>query len=258
MKDLIKFHDGETIELEFNEEKHWYFVDGEYIPSVTTVLNSIAKPALLPWAVKEGADWFKANCLNYESFHDNDKAIDAVVKGIKGAYRKKSEGAMNIGDILHKWCEGAILWKLGKGPIPEMPDNPKVKESIDNFREWVSSNEVEWLSAEEKLYNRKYGFAGTVDAVAEVNGEFAVIDFKTSKRIYNEYQLQVAAYAETVEDIYGRDVDCCWLLRFDKFDGSFEDVRISGDEHADNFTAFHGAKMLYSRLNTLKNRAKSR
>jgi len=183
-------------------------------------------------------------------------SIKDMVKGIKGAYRKKSQDALNIGEAVHAWCEQAIKFKLGEGTMPSLPDNPIVRESIENFRDWTKENDVKWLSSEEKIYNRKYKYAGTVDAVAEVNGDFGVIDFKTSKRLYDEYDLQVSAYGETVEDIYGRDCESSWLLRFDKENGSFEARELQGEDHAENFMAFYGALALYNRLTVLKNRRK--
>ena len=112
MEYQINFHDGAEIVLDFNEDKHVYKIEGEYVPSVTTILNTISKPALLPWAVKMGADWFSDNC---EAFTQATLSVDEVVKGIKGAYRKKSQDAMNIGNIVHQWCEDAIQWKMGVG-----------------------------------------------------------------------------------------------------------------------------------------------
>ena len=250
MEHQIKFHDGTETVLEFLENKHWYRVDGNYVPSVTTILNVISKPALLPWAVKMGADWFKAN------HNDPELELDDLIKGIKGAYRKRSQDALNIGEEVHAWCERAIKFKLGQDMMPPLPTNPVVRESIENFRDWAKENDVQWLSAEEKVYNRKYNYAGTVDAVAEVNGEFGVIDFKTSKRLYDEYDLQVSAYGEAIEDIYGRDCEASWLLRFDKEDGSFESKQLLGEDHAENFMAFYGALSLYNRLTVLKNRRK--
>ena len=40
------------------------------------------------------------------------------------------------------------------------------------------------------MYCDKYKYAGTVDAVAKINGRVCVIDFKTSKKIYKPYHLQ--------------------------------------------------------------------
>ena len=249
----ITLHDGTEKTLNFREDKHWYSVDGDYVPSVTTILNVISKPALMPWAVKMGAEWFRDNRKDYLK---GDIKLEDMIKGIKGAYRKKSQDALNIGEEVHAWCEQAIKFKLGVGTMPSMPDNEVVRESIENFRDWTKENDVKWLSSEEKIYNRKYKYAGTVDAIAEVNGVFGVIDFKTSKRLYDEYDLQVSAYGETIEDIYGRDCESSWLLRFDKEDGSFESKELQSGDHAENFMAFYGALCLYNRLTVLKNRGK--
>jgi len=77
MEYQINFHDGAEIVLDFNEDKHIYKIEGEYVPSVTTILNTISKPALLPWAVKMGADWFSDNC---EAFTQATLSVDEVVK----------------------------------------------------------------------------------------------------------------------------------------------------------------------------------
>jgi len=58
---LIEYHDGSKVILEFNPKKHWYSIDGEYVPACTTILNNIAKPALIPWAANEGAKFYVQN-----------------------------------------------------------------------------------------------------------------------------------------------------------------------------------------------------
>ena len=54
---------------------------------------------------------------------------------------------------------------------------------------------------ETSLYSEKLGIAGTVDCIAEYDGELSVIDFKTSKYhkpqyILDKYFLQCTAYAQ--------------------------------------------------------------
>ena len=93
---LLEYHDGQDVELDFNEKKHYYTVEGEYAPSVTTILDSIAKPALVPWAANEGAKFFISHA------HEDMKAED-MAKGIRGAYRTSSGQALNIGMEVHKW-----------------------------------------------------------------------------------------------------------------------------------------------------------
>jgi len=242
---LLEYHDGQDVELDFNEKKHYYTVEGEYAPSVTTILDSIAKPALIPWAANEGAKFFMSHA------HEDMKAED-MAKGIRGAYRTSSGQALNIGMEVHKWCEEAILWKLGKGEAPLPLERTESKNAINAFREWTKANDVEWLTVEEKVYHRGHKFAGTVDATAIVNDEYCVIDFKTSGAIYSAYHLQCAAYAKAIEDMRGKEVDKAYVLRFDKKTGEFEAG--SSVEIMDNFIAFLGFLEGYSRLRTLENR----
>jgi len=248
----IKYHDGSVVILEFSPKKHWYSIDGEYVPACTTILNNIAKPALIPWAANEGAKFYLANYQQTLGKTPSLKHED-MAKGIRKAHKTTSGSAINIGVAVHKWCEEAILWKLGRGEIPEMPTKwAEAENAINAFREWVKQHDVNWLSPEEKVYNRVHRYAGTVDAVAEVDGEFCVIDWKTSKAIYSPYHLQCAAYAKAVEDIYGREVDCAYVLRFDKTTGDFEAAKSS--EIEENFRGFLGALALYKRLKELENR----
>ena len=242
---LLEYHDGQDVELEFDEKKHYYSVDGEYAPSVTTILDSIAKPALVPWAANEGAKFFISHV------HEGMKVED-MAKGIRGAYRTSSGSALNIGMEVHKWCEEAILWKLGKGEAPLPLERTESKNAINAFREWVKANDVEWLTVEEKVYHRGHKFAGTVDATAIINDEYCVIDFKTSGAIYSAYHLQCAAYAKAIEDMRGKEVEKAYVLRFDKKTGEFEAG--SSVEIQDNFIAFLGFLAGYSRLRTLENR----
>jgi hypothetical protein len=154
--------------------------------------------------------------------------------------------------MVHQWCEEAINWKLGNGDEPTMPTDERAVSAIDGFRDWIAQNNIEWVSSEERIYNRQYNYAGTVDAVAYVNDEFCVIDFKTSTGIWDEYFLQVAAYAEAVAHVHGDAIESAWILRFDKKTGEFEAGK-SEDINAD-FRAFLGAQQLHGRLRQLKNK----
>jgi hypothetical protein len=229
LKYSIEYFDGDSVDIEFSKGRHTYRVGGEYVPSVTTILGVINKPALMPWAAKEGARWFK-----------------------RGAFRATSKEARDIGTAVHKWCEQAINWKLGNGEEPTMLTDERAVSAIDGFRDWIAQNNIEWISSEERVYNRQYNYAGTVDAVAYVNDEFCVIDFKTSSGIWDEYFLQVAAYAEAVAQVHGDAIESAWILRFDKKTGEFESGK-SEDINAD-FRAFLGAQKLHERLRQLKNK----
>ena len=61
---------------------------------------------------------------------------------------------------------------------------------------------------EQALFSKELGVAGTVDCIAEYDGELAVIDFKTSKKPKREewiesYYVQCAAYACMLYEMTG-------------------------------------------------------
>ena len=256
----IEYHDGAVVELGFDDRLHAYRIGEELIPSVTQTMDVISKPGLIPWALKEGVEWLAGNLFfdretkHKHIFHTKGVGIDFLTKGIKGAYRNTSSSAINIGTVTHRWVEQAIRWKLEGGDPPIMPKQEEAQTAIEAFRAWVSENDVEWHSAEQKVYHRKYKYAGTVDAVATINGEYSVIDWKTSKAVYPEYYLQVAAYAKALEDMEGRPVDSAYILRCDKKTGKFQCVK-SEDFELD-FNAFLAAQSLRQRLKSLGKKRK--
>ena len=257
---LIEYAKGPSVELAFDKRLHSYKADDVIVPSATQVLGIISKPALVPWALKMGATWLERNMFYDDTsssegqgvFHTKGMGLDALIKAVKAAYKTKSGDALNIGNLTHEWLEKAIKWKLGEGEAPDNPTNEGVINAVDAFREWVKENDVKWISSEEKLYNRGYKYAGTVDAIAEINGDYCVIDWKTSRAIYPEYYLQVAAYAKAVEDMKGRHVDATYILRCDKTTGMFEAARSAEPELSENFKAFLSAKFLFHRMKELK------
>jgi len=60
----------------------------------------------------------------------------------------------------------------------------------------------------QSLFSKELGIAGSVDCIAEYNGELAVIDFKTSKKpkpetLIEDYYVQCAAYACMLYEMTG-------------------------------------------------------
>ena len=95
------------------------------------------------------------------------------------------------------------------------------------------SNINKIYALESALYSKQLGIAGTVDCIAEYNGELAVIDFKTSKKPkpkdwIEHYFVQCAAYACMFYELTGipvkkfvilmacEDGDCVVYEEYDK------------------------------------------
>ena len=83
-----------------------------------------------------------------------------------------------------------------------MPDALVMFRSIQS--EFANINNVHYQ--EQSLWSERIGLAGRVDLIAEWQGKLSVIDFKTSKRIKKEediqdYFAQCVAYATMYEEL---------------------------------------------------------
>ena len=111
------------------DRARFYTIDGQHWPSVTTILDIIAKPALGPWYAKEERRYFEAAMLEVLSkpgARDPEYVLTAVaeaVSGVKAADRAKQQAA-SIGTAMHAGIEWALRTQLGEdaGPEPRLPD----------------------------------------------------------------------------------------------------------------------------------------
>src|SRR5262245_4330141 len=107
----------------------FYMIDGHSLPSVTTVLDIIAKPALGPWYAKEERRHFETamlEVLTRPGARDPEYVLTAVaeaVTGVKAADRAKQK-ARTIGTAIHAGIEWLLRIRLGEdaGPEPILPD----------------------------------------------------------------------------------------------------------------------------------------
>jgi len=87
---VITYPNGEEVELLFDRRLHSYKVGDEMIPSATKVLGVIAKPALVPWALKVGVEWLQEKMFKDEESSANGTNVyksplswDSIIKGGK-------------------------------------------------------------------------------------------------------------------------------------------------------------------------------
>lgn len=72
---------------------------------------------------------------------------------------------------------------------------------IVSFVDWKKSlTNFEPIAWDITVFSDQYGYAGSIDLVARINGELYVVDFKTSKQVWAEYELQVSAYRQALEN----------------------------------------------------------
>ena len=177
----------------------FYTIAGQQLPSVTTVLDIIAKPGLGPWYAKEERRFFEAAMLEVlakPGARDPEYVLTAVaeaVSGIRAADREKQKAAA-IGTAVHAGIEWQLRTMLGEdaGPEPTLPD-PAVW-AVESWKDWAKSVDLEPLTIERTVYCDDCRYAGTMDLYARVKGVLTVLDWKSGKAIYPEAFLQNIAY----------------------------------------------------------------
>ena len=176
---------------------------GELVPSVTNVLNVLNKPALPRWAAKVVAEQAVAMRDSLTKL-DEAEAIDML----KGAPWRSSTRAADRGTTIHAYLEARMQ---GLDPHGISGEAARFRRAADAFLE-------EWNPHPVHIEMTVFGpdYAGTGDLWAKVDGRLAILDYKTSKAIYPEAALQLAALAGATIDADGNPTvkpDEAWVIR---------------------------------------------
>jgi CRISPR/Cas system-associated exonuclease Cas4 (RecB family) len=233
MTEKTSLYNGK-IELNFDEGKHLYTVNGNTVYGVTSIVGVLDKPALLYWAVNQTI-LFLSGALKPGIILD-EVQIKEVLDQAKMAHRVKKDKSADLGTMIHEWLEKYIKARIAKGVLPELPVNVEMRKAIDSFFQWAKDNKVALISAERKIYSDKYGYAGTLDLEAIVNGKRTIIDFKTSNAIYDEYFIQASAYLMALEEELNKPVNGgVIILRLPKSQTDNLEVKQITREEANDF-----------------------
>lgn len=158
-----------------------YYYRGESYVAVTKVLGDVlAKPALVRWAAIGAA----SNVL------EDPLRFDTAEKAYRGIYHKRDEAAER-GSTVHSLVESIAMG--GSVRVDSLPDGWRGYGQA--FEEFCRVWRPEFSHIEVNVYNHTLHYAGTSDARAKLaDGYWYWLDWKTSKGIYNEAHLQLAAY----------------------------------------------------------------
>jgi len=191
-----------------------YEKDGVEYPSVTMITGMINKPMLLVWSANCAVDYISDHLEAVRDIFDVHRG-EEVLKDARTAYKTVSKYACDSGTQCHKAIEAYI----GGKPYEEILETEEAINGFAAFKDWEKMNHVEWLESEVQIVSERIGYAGRFDAIAKVNEHRYLIDFKTSKGIYDEMKWQLCAYRQA----YNESPDCTEpienlaILHLDKF-----------------------------------------
>lgn len=203
--------------------------EGDF-PRVTSILNCLPKQRfLVPWAadqervacleaarlVASDSNWFDyASALDpaemeREKIEDfrawlGDSLVSAMEAKLGPAreHQKIKDRAADIGSEIHNEIERLTKILLGQPAAPEVSLSEPATLAVMAWQDWLLGSGFRIVRAEQVVWSADLGIAGTVDAFA-VNalGELGIIDYKTSKSIYDEYHVQVATYSHAAREL---------------------------------------------------------
>src|SRR6056297_1492229 len=140
--------------LEKFKDDMGYVIDGTWFPRVSKIVGIKSKPAL---------HYFYAS-LNSYAEGERIKKISAD-EGIR----------------VHEAAQAILI-----GDDPEIDKD--ISPAIDAFVEFIEENPIEVDSdyIEKRVINHDDKYAGTIDALAVIDGKVGVMDIKTSQAIYRD------------------------------------------------------------------------
>lgn len=176
-----KFDYKELSRVTKNKKRHYATPDGRQVPSVTTVLSSTKDMThLIEWRKRIGEA--KAQQITTESANIGTVMHRSLEKHVKGEDR--TPGSNLIQQKAHKMAN--VIIENGLSDVTEV-----------------------WGSEISLYYPELY--AGTTDLVGVYKGAPAIMDFKQARRLkkkewVEDYFLQLVAYAEAHNKMYGTDI----------------------------------------------------
>jgi hypothetical protein len=260
-KQEFSLYNGEVI-LTFAEKSHRYKVSDSggkpvHCPSVTTILNVLAKPALVEWGVKCACNYVEDNLkllISGDSFSVQD--VFKIVTAARTAHDRTRQEAADIGTSVHDWLAASWLFTLGRGPQPEIPKDEKVQNCIEAATDWFVQHKIRPLKIEEAQYSRIHKFCGRPDFIGYIDDTLSVLDYKSTKFIYPEVALQMTAYGYMHEEEFGENPATRWALRLDKETGEFEARKYSPETFNLDWETFKACFLIYDRLKHLRRKPK--
>lgn len=159
-----------------------YVIDGFWYPRVTKIVDIKSKPALFKFYAEAG---FK--------------------QGEQVKNKSASEGT-----LVHEIAEKILV-----GEKPIIPS--EIAPAIAGLINLLKMRKIEVLPefVEKRIVNYEHRYAGTIDALAIIDGKLGVLDIKTSYAVFRDYNLQTSAYFEALKaDL--KELEKRWILRIDQ------------------------------------------
>lgn len=226
-----------TVKLSFSEAGHRYRVsfrnddkekwsDPRPTTGVTTILNTLDKPALVGWSARLAVEDYTKRLKTFDGKLTAGVMAD-IESSAKNAHVEARESAGDLGTRIHSLIEAFHSAGDPDKWIPDKDEDEKVVQAVNGYIEDWEKSEHKMLLVEQPIYSLKHDYAGTLDQmVRSSTGKTILRDIKTSKvskwapnGAYVEMFAQLGGYAQALREMFGYYPDELEIVNVGKEDG---------------------------------------
>jgi hypothetical protein len=171
---------------------------GELVPSVTTILSLLNKPALVKWANNLGLQGIDVTKYVDILADAGSLAHDMILDYFRGIITDTSECSQ---DVIKK-AENAFL----------------------SFLEWAKQRKLEPILVEHEMVSETKKYGGKCDWYGYEDGIKTLLDFKTGSGIYEEHAIQLAAYKYELEE-ERHEVEIAKIIRIPRTEDEIFEIK---------------------------------
>jgi len=194
----------QTKQLTFLDGRYYWTEDGQFVPSVTTILDAYPKDAGYYM-------WLKSVGQDADTIRDEAGRRGSTVHEMTEAYDAGAEVSLLTED-------GHLGYKVSEWSM------------FERYVEFMQRFTPRIVMSEQNFVNAELGWAGTVDRVMNIGNVTMLVDIKTSNAIYPTYWLQLAAYGRLLWEagIFIDQVAILWLNAKTRTNGKAGDMQGEG------------------------------
>jgi hypothetical protein len=196
-KQNIKDKSGKIIG-EYNPKalRYRYNVEGNNKSSVTTKINKRSSADFSNWYKRNRIDSIKEIMLFDKQPLDK---INSFIKRVEQRAEEKDSYGKNLGSELHDWID--LYFKNKKQPT--LPESEPLRTMAQKWLRFWKSQKFKVVASELPMYSPKFDCCGTNDVIVTKDswkGQYAVLDWKTSKDYAFEHVIQIEMYKKFIEE----------------------------------------------------------
>lgn len=162
-----------------------YIFNEEELPGVTTLLGFREKPFLVPWSAKVTAE------VAWELKTD-DRPQKAWIDECKKRSQIQRSSAAEFGRQAHEYLQH--IFGDTELKVKDLPE--EYRPYVRAAKSFIKGSSDQVVATELAVLNSEIGYAGTLDALIQrPNGKTWILDWKTGARVYQDFAVQLLAYA---------------------------------------------------------------